>query len=66
MRTIEIIRLVGWRRSTVLITGETGTGKEMVARAIHLAGARAQRPIVTVNCNALPETSNGSRIVRPR
>jgi DNA-binding NtrC family response regulator len=55
MRTIEIIRLVGSRRSTVLITGETGTGKEMVARAIHLASPRAQQPIVAVNCNALPE-----------
>jgi DNA-binding NtrC family response regulator len=56
MRTIEIIRLVGSRRSTVLITGETGTGKEMVARAIHLASPRAQHPIVAVNCNALPES----------
>jgi DNA-binding NtrC family response regulator len=56
MRTIEVIRLVGGRRSTILITGETGTGKEMVARAIHLASARAQQPIVAVNCNALPES----------
>jgi DNA-binding NtrC family response regulator len=55
MRTIEIIRLVGGRRSTVLISGETGTGKEMVARAIHLASPRAQQQIVAVNCNALPE-----------
>jgi two-component system NtrC family response regulator len=55
MRTIEVIRLVGSRRSTVLITGETGTGKEMVARAIHLSSPRAQQPIVAVNCNALPE-----------
>ena len=55
MRTIEVIRLVGSRRSTVLISGETGTGKEMVARAIHLASPRAQQPIVGVNCNALPE-----------
>src|SRR5580698_1891298 len=54
-RTIEIIRLVGARRATVLITGETGTGKEMVARAIHLASPRAQFPLVAVNCNALPE-----------
>jgi DNA-binding NtrC family response regulator len=55
MRTIEIIRLVGSRRSSVLITGETGTGKEMVARAIHLASPRAQQALVAVNCNALPE-----------
>src|SRR3984957_434451 len=55
MRTIDIIRLVGSRRSTILITGETGTGKEMVAKAIHLASSRAQQPLVAVNCNALPE-----------
>jgi DNA-binding NtrC family response regulator len=51
-RTIE---LVGQRRCTVLISGETGTGKEVVARAIHLAGARSRLPMVTVNCAALPE-----------
>jgi transcriptional regulator with GAF, ATPase, and Fis domain len=53
-RTAEVIRLVAGRRSTVLITGETGTGKEMVARAIHQASPRAHLPMVTVNCNALP------------
>jgi DNA-binding NtrC family response regulator len=52
----QIIRLVGPRRSTILITGETGTGKEMVARAIHMASGRAHLPMVAVNCNALPET----------
>jgi transcriptional regulator with GAF, ATPase, and Fis domain len=54
-RTIAMIRLVSARRATVLITGETGTGKEMVAKALHLASPRAQFPMVTVNCNALPE-----------
>src|SRR6185295_9825944 len=48
-RTIE---LVGQRRCTVLISGETGTGKEVVARAIHLSGARSRLPMVTVNCAA--------------
>jgi transcriptional regulator with GAF, ATPase, and Fis domain len=52
---VHIIRLVGGRRATVLITGETGTGKEIVARALHLAGPRRRGPMVSVNCSALPE-----------
>jgi DNA-binding NtrC family response regulator len=56
MRQVShLIRLVGTRRSTVLITGETGTGKEMAARALHLAGPRRRAPLVAVNCTALPE-----------
>jgi len=51
----NLIRLVGARRATVLITGETGTGKELAARALHLAGPRRQGPWVAVNCGALPE-----------
>lgn len=51
----RIIRLVAARRCTVLITGETGTGKEMAARAIHQASNRARRPMVCVNCSAIPE-----------
>lgn len=55
----EIVRraaLVAQSRSTVLITGETGTGKELVARAIHDQSAQRAMPIVKVNCAALPET----------
>jgi DNA-binding NtrC family response regulator len=52
---VELVRLVGSRRSTVLITGETGTGKEMAARAIHMAGPRGRLPMVSVCCSALPE-----------
>ncbi len=51
----QVVRLVGPRRCTVLISGETGTGKEIVARAIHMASPRARLPLVAVNCHALPE-----------
>lgn len=51
----SLVRLVAARRSTVLITGETGTGKELVARALHLAGPRARQALVAVNCSAIPE-----------
>jgi len=50
-----MVELVAHRRSNVLITGETGTGKEVAARAIHLAGPRRDRPFVAINCTALPE-----------
>src|SRR5262249_16692632 len=42
--------------STVLLLGETGTGKELIARAIHARGPRRAKPLVTVNCAALPPT----------
>jgi DNA-binding NtrC family response regulator len=54
-RVIQIIRLVADRRATVLITGETGTGKEVAAKSLHLAGPRRRRPMVAVNCAAVPE-----------
>ena len=50
----EVIRLVASRSCTVLITGESGTGKEVVARALHLASDRGSRPMVSVNCAAVP------------
>lgn len=54
----EIIRtakLVSQSKSTVLVTGETGTGKEMVARAIHYHSAQRDMPLIKVNCAAIPE-----------
>jgi DNA-binding NtrC family response regulator len=51
----QMIALIAGRRSTVLILGETGTGKEVVARAIHQASPRADKPWIPVNCAAIPE-----------
>jgi DNA-binding NtrC family response regulator len=53
---VRTARLVAQSRSTVLISGETGTGKELVARAIHDWSGQRQMPLVRVNCAALPET----------
>jgi DNA-binding NtrC family response regulator len=49
------IRLIAPRRATVLISGETGTGKELVARSIHAASGRIRSSLVAINCSALPE-----------
>jgi transcriptional regulator with GAF, ATPase, and Fis domain len=53
---IRCVELVSATRSTVLITGETGTGKELVARAVHHRSAQRAMPFIKVNCAAIPET----------
>ncbi|HEU4504010.1 MAG TPA: sigma 54-interacting transcriptional regulator [Nitrospira sp.] len=55
-QVLRDIRQVATTDATVLIIGETGTGKELVARAIHAASRRHDRPLITVNCAAIPAT----------
>jgi len=56
LQICEIIQLVAAKRCTILISGETGTGKEVIAKAIHAASNRASQSMVSVNCTALPAT----------
>jgi transcriptional regulator with GAF, ATPase, and Fis domain len=55
-RTYSVIRMVAPRDTTVLISGESGTGKDLVAQEIHLMSPRRRQPMVVVNCAAIPET----------
>jgi transcriptional regulator with GAF, ATPase, and Fis domain len=52
---MQQVQLVAPTDATVLITGESGTGKELIARAIHERGARSDRPLVKLNCSAVPD-----------
>ncbi|MCJ7500806.1 sigma-54 dependent transcriptional regulator [bacterium] len=53
---VKTIKKIGPTDSTVLVTGETGVGKELVARALHLTSRRSRKPFIKVNCAAIPET----------
>ena len=54
-QVLNLAARVAHSNATVLITGDTGTGKELIARAIHFAGPRRDKPFIPVNCAALPE-----------
>jgi DNA-binding NtrC family response regulator len=56
LKIFELIRIVAPTNATVLITGETGTGKEVVARAIHHQSNRRNKPFIATSCAALPES----------
>jgi DNA-binding NtrC family response regulator len=53
---LDLVRRVNGSGAGVLVRGETGTGKELVARALHHSGPRSSKPYVVVNCSAIPET----------
>jgi DNA-binding NtrC family response regulator len=55
-RMYRAVRLVAARQTPVLLVGESGTGKELVAQAVHKLSRRADKPFLTINCAAIPET----------
>lgn len=55
-QVFDMVKRVGKTQSTVLIFGKSGTGKELIAKALHFHSRRSERPFVAVNCSAIPET----------
>ena len=62
-RVLDQVAIVAPTGSTVLLHGETGTGKELVARAMHNLSPRRERTFVRLNCAAIPSGSGGKRTV---
>jgi two-component system response regulator PilR (NtrC family) len=56
LQIYNLIKQVGGTKTNVLISGESGTGKELVARAIHEMSPRVEKPFVTINCSAIPDS----------
>jgi DNA-binding NtrC family response regulator len=56
MRAYALTRMVAARDTTVLVTGESGTGKDMIAQELHLISPRRNQPLMVVNCAAIPDT----------
>ena len=54
-KIINEVKKIASAKSNVLLLGETGTGKELIARAIHFGSPRAERPFIPINCSAIPE-----------
>ncbi len=55
-KIFRLIKQTADKKATVIIYGESGTGKELVARAVHYNGSRRDKPFVTINCAAIPDT----------
>jgi transcriptional regulator with GAF, ATPase, and Fis domain len=56
LRVYELTHMVARRDTTVLVTGESGTGKDLIAQAVHLISQRQKQPLVIINCAAIPES----------
>jgi len=56
LQALGELERVSQSQATVLLLGDSGTGKELFARAVHLASGRRDRPFIKVNCSAIPET----------
>ena len=55
LKTLDLLETVADSGATIMITGETGTGKELIARSVHFNSSRKNKPFVKVNCSAIPE-----------